>query len=247
MPVPTCCSRILAAWRRAGSPESGALSCSPGMDFGPHGEQVDVRRPGTYEEWHERAGLTCIVCAAHVHVYRPRSGTLWIRHRSQDEQRCAAFASGPEGYEHSLLKYWVRDRLRVNGYDAECERQAGAAIPDVRTVGTTRRLAVEVQLVQTPPHGPQAPRRRVRQRLTASSTRSTLRGCCPRMSGSVALPTPDVRISAGSRCVPLRTVPPGGVPLPAGGWAFPGRRRRDAYSRRGRCCPVTGQDRAGAA
>ena len=72
------------------------------------------------------AGLTCIVCAAHVHVYRSRSGTLWMRHnQSHDEQRCAAFASGPEGYEHSLLKYWVRDRLRVNGYDAECERQDG--------------------------------------------------------------------------------------------------------------------------
>lgn len=120
--------------------------------LGPNGEQVDVRRDGAYQAWHRRARLTCMVCAQPAHVYmRPSTDTYWVRHNgSRDEQRCSAVASGPEGYEHVLLKYWVRDRLRGLGYDAECERRIESTIPDVRTVGSTRKLAVEVQLAHIP-------------------------------------------------------------------------------------------------
>ena len=118
--------------------------------LGPHDVLVNVRAPGAYEHWHGRDGLRCMNCYASVHVMQRPNGSRWIRHSAADRQRCAAAAdSGPEGYEHQLLKYWLRDWLRSRGFKAECEEHVGSSVPDVfaKAPDGQRRLAVEVQLV----------------------------------------------------------------------------------------------------
>lgn len=89
-----------------------------------------------------------MVCHARVHVVQRESGGRWMRHSAADQQRCAvAAASGSEGYEHELLKYWVRDWLRARDYEANCEKRVGSSIPDVSATSPDgRKLAVEVQL-----------------------------------------------------------------------------------------------------
>lgn len=81
-----------------------------------HDGPVDVRRPEDLERWHKVAGLVCLVCAQDVHVYKPGK-EAFIRHNADpgNDQRCAAAATGPERYEHELLKFWVRDRLTGPG------------------------------------------------------------------------------------------------------------------------------------
>jgi Competence protein CoiA-like family len=118
---------------------------------GPNRELVVVRRPGAYEDWRGRGGLTCLVCGRDVHVFRHQTGSLWLRHdRSADERTCARHATGPEGYEHQLLKHWIRDRLKQHGYDASCEQKGGQRTPDVTASRHDRALAVEVQLAALP-------------------------------------------------------------------------------------------------
>lgn len=116
--------------------------------LGPSDVVVNVREPGKYEYWHGRDGLRCMNCNASVHVMQRQNGSRWMRHSAADKQRCAAAAtSGPEGYEHELLKYWLRDWFRASGYEAHCEKRVGSSIPDVSATALDgRKLAVEVQL-----------------------------------------------------------------------------------------------------
>ena len=133
--------RLTPGWTRPAGPRMTRA-------LGPHDVVVNVREPGIYEHWHHRDGLRCMTCRASVHVMQRQNGSRWIRHSAADEQRCAiAAASGPEGYEHELLKYWLRDWLRDHDYKADCEKRVGSSVPDVSaTAPDGRKLAFEVQL-----------------------------------------------------------------------------------------------------
>ena len=89
-----------------------------------------------------------MTCNASVHVMQRPTGSRWMRHSSADQQRCAiAAASGPEGYEHELLKFWLRDWFRGHDYKADCEKRVGPSIPDVSAIAPDgHKLALEVQL-----------------------------------------------------------------------------------------------------
>ena len=118
--------------------------------LGPNDEVVDVRREGVYDDWLSRRGLLCMGCMKPVHVFR-RQGHIWLRHTSDstNDDRCSASGTGPESHLHRLLKYWLRDWLRRNGFEATVEKQVGRSRPDVSAIGPGgRRLAWEVQLAE---------------------------------------------------------------------------------------------------
>lgn len=113
--------------------------------LGPGDRLVDVRTPGVYLEWQSTQGLRCLLCRDAVHVFQHNAGTLWLGHTGQREQHCTG-ATGPETYEHALLKFWVRDRLTELKYDVSCAPPLDGSVPDVHAVRGDRTLAIEVQL-----------------------------------------------------------------------------------------------------
>ncbi|WP_157931314.1 competence protein CoiA family protein [Mycobacteroides abscessus] len=113
-----------------------------------HGNLVWVRLPGIYAEWKGRKGLRCVACGWRAVPYRLGSGNIFVRHHAEENSQPMPDVAPEhlESYQHMLLKYWARDKLRELGAtDVHVEKNQGARRPDVSGYFGGRLLAVEIQ------------------------------------------------------------------------------------------------------